>query len=45
MHLPVKQRAAMLLSGYEDTYNQTHDASKRVGKPKTSRLSQANKIL
>ena len=45
MHLPVKQRAAMLLSGYEDIYNQTHDASKRVGKPKTSRLSQAQQNI
>lgn len=45
MHLPVKQRAAMLLNGYEDIYNQTHDASKRVGKPKTSRLSQAQQNI
>lgn len=45
MHLPVIQRAAMLLSGYEDIYNQTHDSSKQVGKPKTSRLSQAQQNL
>ena len=45
MHLPLKQRAAMLLSGYEDIYNQTHDASKRVGKPKKSRLSQTQQNI